>query len=109
MLFEYHCKTNDLVKYLILLSLLSVTVSCAREEIPCSTNDRLYICAVSSPSSENGTVSTKALTNGFLVNFEAGDEIGVTGVDSQGKVIDVCNSVRVVYQKDTLILGVLWS
>ena len=100
---------NDLVKYLMLLSLLSVTVSCAREEIPCSTNDRLYICAVSSPSSEYGNVSTKALTNGFLVNFEAGDEIGVTGVDSQGKVIDVCNNVRFVYQKDTLISGVLWS
>lgn len=100
---------TDKIKYLLIASCLIASISCGREEIPAPSSDRLYICAASIPFSENGSVSTKALTNGFLVTFEEGDEIGITGIDRNGNILDVCNNVRFVFQKDTLIDGVRWS
>lgn len=82
--------------------------ACIREETAPS-DGHLYICVSSLPFMENGAPATKSINNGFLTTFEEGDKIGVTGVDKNGKVIDICNNVRFTFHKSEIKDGVIWS
>ncbi|MGM9752480.1 MAG: fimbrillin family protein [Candidatus Cryptobacteroides sp.] len=99
---------SDIHKISIFCICLLALFSCSREDLSVPS-DRLYVCALSRPFSEDGDFSTKAVNNGYLTTFEAGDVIGVTGVDKNGNILDVCNNVRFTYHKDTLINGAIWS
>lgn len=95
-------------KYILLLFFLPLFLSCEQEELP-SENERLYICAAASQFSDADNVATKAGNIGFLTTFEAGDQIGVTGIDAGGNILDVCNNVKFTYQEDMVEDGVVWS
>lgn len=83
--------------------------SCSRENLSPSQSDRLYIRAATHPFSDDSRPQTKAVNNGFLTTFESGDVIGVTGIDRNGNILDICNNVRFEYQKDTVENGAIWS
>lgn len=98
-------------RIIFLLLCLSALFACSRIEMPAEC-ERLYICAASVPFSQNGEdagVESKSINNGYLTTFEPGDAIGVTGVDADGNVIDICNNIRFVFQRDTVIGGAIWS
>ncbi|MGM9791626.1 MAG: fimbrillin family protein [Candidatus Cryptobacteroides sp.] len=93
---------------LIFFSLLAI-LACSKDDLSVTSADRLYVCAASHPFASDAEPSTKAVNNGYLTTFEAGDVIGVTGVDKYGNILDVCNNVKFVFRKDTLINGAIWS
>lgn len=101
-----------LIKHISLLCalyvLLSGVSSCTKEQGIHSTG-KLYVSAVSVPFAPERNATTKTLTNGFLTTFESGDVIGVTGIDANGNILEVCNNVKFIYNKDTLISGVQWA
>ena len=92
--------------FFLLLSLFSCSKGNLSSEIE---SDRLYIRAVSRPFSEDSGVNTKAVNNGFLTSFEAGDAIGVTGIDKNGNILSICDNVRFEYQRDSIESGLFWS
>ena len=92
--------------FFLLLSLFSCSKGNLSSEIE---SDRLYIRAVSRPFSEDSGVNTKAVNNGFLTSFEAGDAIGVTGIDKNGNILSICDNVRFEYQRDSIESGLIWS
>ena len=92
--------------FFLLLSLFSCSKGNLSSEIE---SDRLYIRAVSRPFSEDSGVNTKAVNNGFLTSFEAGDAIGVTGIDKNGNILSICDNVRFEYQRDSIENGLIWS
>ena len=95
--------------YLFFFLLLSL-YSCSKGNLsPAIDSDRLYIRAVSRPFSEDSGVNTKAVNNGFLTSFEAGDAIGVTGIDKNGNILSICDNVRFEYQRDSIENGLIWS
>ncbi|MGM9734945.1 MAG: fimbrillin family protein [Candidatus Cryptobacteroides sp.] len=100
--------TSDKITNIILFFSLLALSSCNQEELP-NQSDRLYIRAAATSFSQTGDFSTKAENIGFLTAFEAGDQIGVTGIDAQGNVLDVCNNIRFTYQEDIVENGVVWS
>ncbi len=100
---------RDIRKICLLFFSLLAVLACRKEDLSNTSSDRLYVCALSRPFSADGDFSTKAVNNGYLTTFEAGDVIGVTGVDKNGNILDVCNNVRFTYHKDTLINGAIWS
>lgn len=79
------------------------------KEVGLEESDRLYISAAVQGFEEQDRVSTKSINHGFLLSFEEGDQIGVTGVDADGNVIDLCNNVRFTYHKSETVSGVVWS
>ena len=97
---------NIYLCFFLLLALYSCSKGNLSSEID---SDRLYIRAVSRPFSEDTGVNTKAVNNGFLTSFEAGDAIGVTGIDKNGNILDICNNVRFEYQRDGIESGLIWS
>ena len=92
--------------FFLLLSLFSCSKGNLSSEME---SDRLYIRAVSRPFSEDSGVNTKAVNNGFLTSFEAGDAIGVTGIDKNGNILSICDNVRFEYQRDSIENGLIWS
>lgn len=98
---------NDFLKYATLA--LCLLTACTREELP-QQEDRLYIRAVSVPFSGEEMPLTKSVDNGFLTTFEAGDQIGVTGIAADGSILDVCNNVKFTFHEsyDTSD-GLIWS
>ena len=92
--------------FFLLLSLFSCSKGNLSSEME---SDRLYIRAVSRPFSEDSGVNTKAVNNGFLTSFEAGDAIGVTGIDKNGNILSICDNVRFEYQRDSIESGLIWS
>lgn len=101
---------NRFSKIYLFFFLLLTTFSCSKEPISSSQEaDRLYIRAASRPFVDASEVKTKAINNGYLTSFEAGDVIGVTGIDKNGNILDVCNNVRFEYQRDTVEAGLIWS
>ncbi len=99
---------TDIKIFTLTVACAAALLSCSREEIPVAC-DRLYVSAASVAFTEQGRAATKSENIGFLTSFEAGDAIGVTAVDAQGNVLDVCNNVKFVYQKDEVVDGVVWS
>ena len=97
---------NIYLCFFLLLSLFSCSKGNMTSEIE---SDRLYIRAVSRPFSEDSGVNTKAVNNGFLTSFEAGDAIGVTGIDKNGNILSICDNVRFEYQRDSIENGLIWS
>lgn len=106
---------NRFLKYAT--SALCLLTACTQEELP-QPGDRLYIRAVSCPftqkgSSETvqeGSTMTKSVDNGFLTTFEAGDQIGVTGIASDGSILDVCNNVKFTFHDSyDGADGLIWS
>lgn len=98
-------------KYIILsLACAMAFTACDKDsgELPASSG-RLYICAAATPFGGDVTPLTRAANHGFLTSFEAGDQIGVTGIDTDGNVIDVCNNVRFTYEKSETEDGETWS
>ena len=93
----------------IFFALLPLMFSCSRENLSPSQSDRLYIRAATHPFSDDSRPQTKAVNNGYLTTFESGDAIGVTGIDRNGNILDICNNVRFEYQKDTIESGSIWS
>ena len=93
----------------IFFALLPLLFSCSRENLSPSQSDRLYIRAATHPFSDDSRPDTKAVNNGFLTTFESGDVIGVTGIDRNGNILDICNNVRFEYQKDIIESGSIWS
>ena len=93
----------------IFFALLPLMFSCSRENLSPSQSDRLYIRAATHPFSDDSRPQTKAVNNGFLTTFESGDVIGVTGIDRNGNILDICNNVRFEYQKDIIESGSIWS
>ena len=95
--------------YLCFFPLLSL-ISCSKGNLSSEIeSDRLYIRAASQPFVEASEVRTKAINNGYLTSFEPGDAIGVTGIDKNGNILDVCNNVKFVYQENTVENGAIWS
>ncbi|MGN0191016.1 MAG: fimbrillin family protein [Candidatus Cryptobacteroides sp.] len=92
------------IPFFIVLALCS----CRREDLPAQP-DRLYIRAAATSFSPTGDAGTKAENIGFLTTFEAGDQIGVTGIDAQGNILDVCNNIKFTYNEDKVEDGVVWS
>lgn len=82
--------------------------ACRQEEMPEGDN-RLYIRAAATSFEASGDASTKAENIGFLTTLEAGDEIGVTGIDAQGNILEICNNVKFTYQADRVENGIVWS
>ena len=101
-------KNNQL--YILLTVCLLALSACSRdsEELP-ESSERLYIRAALRPFPEDITPQTRAANHGFLTSFEEGDEIGVTGVDADGNVIDVCNNVRFRYHASETEGDGVWS
>lgn len=98
---------TDYKKY-IFLFFLPIFISCNQEELS-PVKERLYICAAASPFLDSANAATKSGNVGFLTTFEAGDQIGVTAIDAQGNVLDVCNNMKFTYQEDMVESGVVWS
>ena len=93
--------------YLCFFPLLSL-ISCSKGNLSSEIeSDRLYIRAASQPFVEASEVRTKAINNGYLTSFEPGDAIGVTGIDKNGNILDVCNNVKFVYQENTVENGAI--
>ncbi len=93
-----------------LLACMLAFAACNRDDAELSeSQERLYISAALQPFPEDVLPQTRAANHGFLTSFEEGDEIGVTGVDANGNVIDVCNNVRFVYQQSETVDGDTWS
>ena len=82
--------------------------ACRQEEMPEGDN-RLYIRAAATSFEMSADASTKAENIGFLTTLEAGDEIGVTGIDAQGNILEICNNVKFTYQADRVENGIVWS
>ena len=99
---------NNYLKHIALLIVLLAAAACVREET-FPSDGHLYICASSLPFVEDGAPATKSINNGFLTTFEEGDRIGVTGVDKNGNVIDICNNVRFTFHSSEIRDGVIWS
>ena len=98
--------------FLILLcSLVATLLSCTKEigESALPQSKRLYISAVSANFRQSGEIDTKTQTYGFFTTFESGDKIGVTGIDKDGNILDVCNNILFTYHNDTLINGIQYS
>lgn len=100
---------RDIRKICLLFFSLLAVLACRKEDLSVTYADRLYVCAASHPFASDKEPSTKAVNNGYLTTFEAGDVIGVTGIDKNGNILDVCNNVKFVFHKDTLINGAIWS
>lgn len=100
---------RDIRKICLLFFSLLAVLACRKEDISDTSADRLYVCAASLPFASDAEPSTKAVNNGYLTTFEAGDMIGVTGIDKKGNILDVCDNVKFVFHKDTLINGAIWS
>ena len=96
-------------KIAILFALLPLLFSCSREDLAPEQSDRLYIRAATHPFSDDSRPQTKAVNNGYLTTFESGDVIGVTGIDKNGNILDVCNNVWFKYQEDIVENGAIWS
>lgn len=96
--------------YILLLTYALAFSACDRddESLPESA-ERLYISAVLQPFPEDVTSQTRTTNHGFLTSFEDGDEIGVTGIDADGNVIDVCNNVKFVYHDSETVNDVIWA
>ena len=96
--------------YILLLTCALAFSACDRddESLPESA-ERLYISAVLQPFPEDVTSQTRTANHGFLTSFEDGDEIGVTGIDADGNVIDVCNNVKFVYHDSETVNDVIWA
>ena len=91
--------TSEFRNYTILFFSLLALCACRQEEMP-EEDNRLYIRAAATSFEPTGDTSTKAENIGFLTTFEAGDEIGVTGIDAQGNILEICNNVKFTYQAD---------
>ncbi|MGN1263928.1 MAG: fimbrillin family protein [Prevotella sp.] len=99
-------------KLYILLSMtltLALSACCKDEEELPESQERLYVSAILMPFAEDVTSQTRSADHGFLTSFEEGDVIGVTGIDADGNVIDVCNNVRFVYQESETVDDNIWS
>ena len=96
-------------KIAILFALLPLLFSCSREDLAPEQSDRLYIRAATHPFRDDSHPGTKAVNNGYLTSFESGDVIGVTGIDKNGNILDVCNNVWFKYQEDIVENGAIWS
>lgn len=87
---------------------LLILSACGREEVP-GSEDRLYIRASAvSPEGESNP-ATRLSNTGYLVSFEAGDAIGVTGIDANGNILNICNNVRFKYESASVENGLVWA
>ena len=94
--------------HIFFIACLLVVCACTREEIP-TGEERLYIRAASIDFTSEAAATTRTANSGYLTSFEEGDTIGVTGIDANGNVLDVCNNVWFVYHSNEVVNGVVWS
>lgn len=100
---------NRIKIYILSLLSLLLLFSCTKEESTIREEDRLYIHVATTAFAADGVPSTKAVNTGFLTTFEIGDSIGVTGIDANGNILDVCNNVKFNYKGSETINGVIWA
>lgn len=100
---------NRIKIYILSLLSLLLLFSCTKEEITIREEDKLYIHVATTAFAEDGVPSTRAVNTGFLTTFEIGDAIGVTGIDAEGNILDVCNNVKFNYKGNETINGVIWA
>lgn len=100
---------NRIKIYILSLLSLLLLFSCTKEEITIREEDKLYIHVATTAFAEDGVPSTRAVNTGFLTTFEIGDAIGVTGIDANGNILDVCNNVKFNYKGNETINGVIWA
>ena len=100
---------NRIKIYILSLLSLLLLFNCTKEESTIPEKDRLYIHVATTSFAADGVPSTKAVNTGFLTTFEIGDAIGVTGIDANGNILDVCNNVKFNYKGSETINGVIWA
>lgn len=100
---------NRIRIYILSLISLLLLFNCTKEESTIREEDRLYIHVATTAFAADGVPSTKAVNTGFLTTFEIGDAIGVTGIDANGNILDVCNNVKFNYKGSETINGVIWA